>query len=293
MIPVTQHSTAFQIVDVKKTFDTADGRQVQALDGVSFEVEAGQLVCMVGPTGCGKTTLLRLMAGLETPTGGQILLEGKPVVRPGADRGMVFQQYSLFPWRTVLKNVTFGLEMKGLPKKDQLKRARRAIQQVGLNKFEKAYPYELSGGMQQRVAIARALVNEPQILLMDEPYGSLDESTRLKLQDVLLALCRDHQKTVLFVTHSLDEAVYLSDRVVVLGGMPGQVVGDLTIDMPHPRERVSQQFVECLLHIRQVIADSALNDNGVDLVPVQRLNGHLPTPGPCCFQDIEPQRKNP
>jgi NitT/TauT family transport system ATP-binding protein len=209
---------------------------------------------------------------------------------------MVFQQYSLFPWRTALKNVAFGLEMKGLPKADQLARSRHALHQVGLKGFEKAYPYELSGGMQQRVAIARALVNEPQILLMDEPYGSLDELTRLKLQDVLLALCRDHQKTVLFITHSLDEAVYLSDRVVVLGGMPGRVVGDLAIDLPHPRERVSQAFVERLLHIRQIIADSALAGGDVDFKRVEplakSLNGNATTTGPCCFQDIESDRIN-
>jgi len=286
---MAQVNAKLQIQEMKKVFYTEDGRQVRALEEVNLNVHAGELVCLVGPTGCGKTTLLRLVAGLDVPTQGKILLDGQPVAGPGADRGMVFQQYSLFPWRTTLKNVTFGLEIKKQPKSKQVVLARKALAQVGLEKFEKAYPYELSGGMQQRVAIARALVNEPQVLLMDEPYGALDERTRQKLQDVLLALCQDKQKTVLFITHSLDEAVYLSDRVVVLGGMPGKVVGDIPINLPHPRQRVSQAFVEQLLQIRQVIADSTLDGAGMGddkqhPLPQRALN--LSNATPCCFQDV-------
>jgi len=247
-----------QLEGVDKVFLAEDGRQVHALRDVNLEIREGELVCLVGPTGCGKTTLLRMVAGLESPTAGDILLDGRPVSGPGADRGMVFQQYSLFPWRSALANVTFGLEVKGIPRRDQLQRAQKALAQVGLEKFAKASPYELSGGMQQRVAIARALVNQPEVLLMDEPYGSLDERTRQTLQDVLLNLCSQEKKTVLFITHSLDEAVYLADRVVIMGGMPGRVIGDVALALPHPRERVSQPFVEALLHIRQVIADGAL-----------------------------------
>ncbi len=247
-----------QLKGVDKVFQAEDGRQVHALRDLNLAVREGELVCLVGPTGCGKTTLLRMVAGLESPSAGDILLDGRPVSGPGADRGMVFQQYSLFPWRSALANVTFGLEVKGIPRRDQLQRAQKALAQVGLGKFAKAFPYELSGGMQQRVAIARALVNQPEVLLMDEPYGSLDERTRQTLQDVLLHLCSQEKKTVLFITHSLDEAVYLADRVVIMGGMPGRVIGDVALELPHPRERVSQPFVEALLHIRQVIADGAL-----------------------------------
>jgi len=247
-----------QLEGVDKVFLAEDGRQVHALRDVNLEIREGELVCLVGPTGCGKTTLLRLVAGLESPTAGDILLDGRPVSGPGADRGMVFQQYSLFPWRSALANVTFGLEVKGIPRRDQLQRAQKALAQVGLEKFAKASPYELSGGMQQRVAIARALVNQPEVLLMDEPYGSLDERTRQTLQDVLLNLCAQERKTVLFITHSLDEAVYLADRVVIMGGMPGRVIGHVALELPHPRERASQPFVEALLHIRQLIADGAL-----------------------------------
>lgn len=243
-----------QIRDVSKVFRTDDDRVVEALSPVSFELHEGELVCLVGPTGCGKTTLLRMVAGLEKPSTGAILVDGKSVDGPGADRGMVFQQYSLFPWRTALSNVAFGLEMQGVSKKERIKRSKKALEEVGLSEFAGAFPYELSGGMQQRVAIARALVNEPHLLLMDEPFGSLDERTRQLLQDVLIDLRSSGKKLMLLVTHNLDEAVYLADRVLILGGMPGRVIGDVRIKSQYPRNRLSQEFVDYLLQIRQIIA---------------------------------------
>jgi len=223
-----------------RTFD-AGGSAVTALADVSIEVRKREFISVIGPSGCGKSTLIRILAGLDYPTGGAIYLDGNPVAGPGADRGMVFQNYTLFPWLTVEKNVMFGLKMKGVSKKAAREQALHWLEVVGLSRFADAYPNELSGGMKQRVAIARALANEPRILLMDEPFGALDAQTRCEMQAHLLRIWESVDVTVLFITHDLDEAVYLSDRIVVLGAHPGRVLE--IIDVPVRRPRSAEQFL--------------------------------------------------
>jgi NitT/TauT family transport system ATP-binding protein len=212
-----------ELRNITKTFKTEEG-ELTALESINLAINPSEFLCIIGPSGCGKSTLLRLIAGLDDPSSGEILLDGKELRGPSLDRGMVFQEYSLFPWRTVLKNVTFGLEIQGIDKQEQYKIAKEYIELVGLKGFEKRYPYELSGGMKQRVAIARALATEPAILLMDEPFGSVDAQTRNILQEELLEIWKRTKKTILFVTHSVDEAVYLADRVAVVSSRPGCLV---------------------------------------------------------------------
>jgi NitT/TauT family transport system ATP-binding protein len=219
----------------------AGGNTVTALSEVSIDVRKREFISVIGPSGCGKSTLIRILAGLDYPTGGAIYLDGKPVAGPGADRGMVFQNYTLFPWLTVEKNVMFGLKMKGVGRKAAREQAQHWLEVVGLSRFAESYPNELSGGMKQRVAIARALANEPRILLMDEPFGALDAQTRCEMQSHLLRIWESVDVTVLFITHDLDEAVYLSDRIVVLGAHPGRVLE--IIDVPVSRPRSVEQFL--------------------------------------------------
>ncbi len=228
------------ITKVSKTFISKDCT-TQALDNVSLEVRDDEFVCILGPSGCGKTTLLRIIAGLDTPTAGEILLEGTRIERPGQDRGMVFQDYSLFPWRTVIDNIAFGLEVLGIDKKKRYESAREYLRLLDLEKFENNFPYELSGGMRQRIAIVRALINNPKLLLMDEPFGALDAQTRNNMQAELLRIWEKKHKTILFVTHSVDEAVYLADRIVVMSARPGTVKEIFTIDLLRPRIRTSQE----------------------------------------------------
>jgi len=235
--------TKLKLVDVTKIFG-AEKEEMKALESINLEVKENEFLCFIGPSGCGKTTLLRLIAGLDKPTSGRILLDGKEVEKPGQDRGMVFQEFSLFPWRTVIKNVTFGLEIQGIDRGEQYKIAKEYIELVGLKGFENRHPYELSGGMKQRVAIARALATEPSILLMDEPFGSVDAQTRNILQEELLEIWKRTKKTVLFVTHSVDEAVYLADRVAVMSARPGCLVKCLDVDIPRPRKRTSVEVNE-------------------------------------------------
>ncbi|MFB6140592.1 MAG: ABC transporter ATP-binding protein [Halosimplex sp.] len=229
---------------VTKVFGVEDGDPVRALDGVSFSVEEGEFVCIVGPSGCGKTTLFRIIAGLESATDGEVRLDGEPVTGPAMDRGMVFQEYGLFPWRTVVENVAFGLEQQDLPAEDRRRRAQEMIDLVGLDGFEDAYPNELSGGMKQRVGIARALAVDPALLLMDEPFGSVDAQTRDMLHDELLDIWSETGKTVLFVTHDVEEAVKLADRVVVLSSGPGTVAEVVDVDLERPRTRTDAAFGE-------------------------------------------------
>ncbi|HEX6277493.1 MAG TPA: ABC transporter ATP-binding protein [Polyangiaceae bacterium] len=212
-----------------------------ALSNVSFEVRQREFISVIGPSGCGKSTLIRILAGLDYPTGGEARLDGRAIRGPGADRGMVFQGYTLFPWLSVLGNVMFGLKMKGMTGRQAQRVARDWLERVSLGKFAEHYPSQLSGGMKQRVAIARALANEPRILLMDEPFGALDAQTRSAMQAHLLEICARVDVTVLFITHDLDEAVYLSDRIVVLGAHPGRVVE--IIDVPVTRPRGPEQFL--------------------------------------------------
>lgn len=230
------------VKNVSRTFSKKEDKsEMQALENINFDVEDGEFVCILGPSGCGKTTLLRIVAGLETQTSGEITLNGVPITGPDPKRGMVFQQYSLFPWRTVIDNITFGLEMQGMGKGEARKQVEKYLDLVGLGQFKNSYPHELSGGMQQRAAIARALANEPEVLLMDEPFGALDAQTRNILQDELLKIWEQKHVTFLFVTHSVDEAVFLSDRIVVMTSRPGRVKEIIKVELPRPRSRTSPE----------------------------------------------------
>jgi len=229
MIQVQHVSHAFEL-SVKEGV-----RRVPALWDVSFEARDSEFLCILGPSGCGKTTLLRIVAGLIKPENGQVREDGKPLGPPGVDRCMVFQQFGLLPWRTVRSNVEFGLELQGVSRSERKERAQRFIDLTGLTGFEHHFPHQLSGGMQQRVGIARALSMEPSTLLMDEPFSAVDAHTRELLQEELLRIWERDAKTVLFVTHSIDEAIYLADRVLVMDARPGRIKEDLPVDLPRPR----------------------------------------------------------
>ncbi len=244
------------IRDLGKAFPKDDGTVTQALADVNLDIRDREFVCMVGPSGCGKTTLLRIIAGLETPTAGEVTVDGNAVIGPDPKRGMVFQEYSLFPWRRVIDNVAFGLEMKGVGKEERRKTADHYIDMVGLSQFRNAYPFELSGGMRQRVAIARALANDPDVLLMDEPFGALDAQTRNRMQRELLSLWAGTKQTIIFVTHSVDEAVYLADRIVVLSQRPGTVREIISIPWSRPRDRTSAEFAEVRRRVLDMINET-------------------------------------
>jgi len=232
------------ILDVQnlgKRFETAKG-SVTALQDICFKTHRREFVTVIGPSGCGKSTLIRILAGLESATSGQVLLGGHPVSEPGPDRGMVFQGYTLFPWLTVKKNVMFGLRNQGISPANAESEAMQWIDLVGLERFSDSYPDQLSGGMKQRVAIARALAAKPRILLMDEPFGALDAQTRCKMQSYLLEIWKNIDITILFITHDLDEAIYLADRILVLKANPGEV--HEVIEVPVPRPRSPEQFIE-------------------------------------------------
>lgn len=229
---------------ISQSFEKDSGESTKALEDVSLEIEDGEFVCIIGPSGCGKTTLLRIIAGLDIPDSGQVTLDGDTITVPDPRRGMVFQEYSLFPWRTVMENITFGMEMQHVPQAERLKTAEEYLNLVGLEQFRNSYPYELSGGMRQRVAIVRALANNPSVLLMDEPFGALDAQTRNLLQQELLQIWSKKKITILFVTHSVDEAVYLADRIVVMSARPGKVKEIVTVTLPRPRDRTSRQANE-------------------------------------------------
>jgi len=221
---------------VSRTFPgPRGGPPTRALEPTSLAVADNDFICLLGPSGCGKSTLLRIVAGLDTPTAGRVLLDGAPVTGPGADRGMVFQSYTLFPWLTVKDNICFGLREKAVPAAEQERLARHYVERVGLTGFEGHYPKMLSGGMQQRTALARALANDPKILLLDEPFGALDNQTRTLMQELLLGIWEAERKTVLFVTHDIDEAIFMANRVAVLTARPGRIKSDVAIDLPHPR----------------------------------------------------------
>ena len=211
------------------------GTPTRALEPIDLKVADNDFVTILGPSGCGKSTLLRLVAGLDQATTGRIVLDGRPVTGPGADRGMVFQSYTLFPWLTVADNIAFGLREKGVPAPQRTTVVRDWLGRVGLQGFEHHYPKQLSGGMQQRTAIARALANDPAILLLDEPFGALDNQTRGLMQELLLGIWERERKTVLFVTHDIEEAIFLASRVLVMTARPGRIKADIAIELPHPR----------------------------------------------------------
>jgi NitT/TauT family transport system ATP-binding protein len=225
-----------QIEHVQQTYvDQYNGERVTAIDDVNFTIPEGQFVSLFGPSGCGKTTMLNIVAGFVKATGGRVLLAGEQITEPGVDRGVVFQDFALFPWMTVEKNVAFGLKMRGMPKPQRLEEARRMIGLVGLEGFERKYPHELSGGMRQRAGVARVLATEPTMMLMDEPFASIDAQTRRTLQQEVLRIWETQRPTVLFVTHDVEEAIFMADRVVVLSGRPSTVAADLDVTLPRPR----------------------------------------------------------
>lgn len=221
--------------DLTKTYTTQNGSIVKALGPVSVQISRGEFVSLVGPSGCGKSTLLKILAGLTSPTMGEFYLNGAPVIGPGRERAIVFQEFALFPWRTVASNIAFGLENYRVPRPERESQALALIERLGLKGFERNYPHELSGGMKQRVGIARALIMKPEILLMDEPFASLDAQMREILQEELERLWMETQKTVVFITHSIDEALFLSDRVIVMSARPGQITMEQPLVFPRPR----------------------------------------------------------
>ena len=229
------------VQDVHKVFQSG-GQDVHALKAINLEVKQGEFVCLLGPSGCGKSTLLNAVAGFSLPSSGGITVDGQPITTPGPDRGMVFQEYALFPWMTVEQNIAFGLQIKGTAKPTIQAKVDELLGLLHLADFRKRFPKDLSGGMRQRVAIARVLALDSPILLMDEPFGALDALTRRNLQDELLRLWTELRKTILFVTHSIEEALYLADRTVVMTYRPGTIKRDLVIDLPRPRDVASPAF---------------------------------------------------
>ena len=224
-----------ELVDVGVTYRRRGGGETIALARTSLTIAPGEFICIVGPSGCGKTTLLHALDGLQTPTSGRILIDGREITGPGRDRAMVFQSASLMPWRTVVRNVTYGLELHGVPLRDAIPRAQAMIDLVGLTGFEDRHPGELSGGMQQRVNLARALVIDPEVILLDEPFAALDAQTRELMQTELLRVWDETKKTAVFITHQISEAVYLADRVVVMSARPGHVKAIVPVPIPRPR----------------------------------------------------------
>jgi ABC-type nitrate/sulfonate/bicarbonate transport system ATPase subunit len=241
------------IRDITLAFESKRQKSIVALDQTSIEIGENEFAVIVGPSGCGKSSLLRVAAGLMKPTTGSVLVDGKQVTRPGRDRGMVFQSYTLFPWLNVLDNVAFGPSISGMEKDERVRLAAEYIMQVGLQGFERAYPKQLSGGMMQRVAMARALANNPEILLMDEPFGALDSQTRSLMQELLLKVWERHKKTVLFVTHDIDEAILLGDSVYVMTARPGKIKQRLPIRFERPRSADLQTMPEFVALKRQIM----------------------------------------
>lgn len=267
-----QRPVILEVKGLQKEFETPQGT-ITALKNINFKTYKREFVCVIGPSGCGKSTLIRILAGLENKTAGKVLLDGRDVSLPGPDRGMVFQGYTLFPWLTVKKNVMFGLELSGKSKMAADEEARQWIALVGLEKFENSYPHQLSGGMKQRVAIARALANQPRILLMDEPFGALDAQTRAKMQSYLMEIWQNIDITILFITHDLDEAIYLADRILVLKAHPGEIQEVIEVPVPqprHPEQILSPEFLATRKRLEQLIhppeADVGLNGDHLNMV---------------------------
>lgn len=250
-----------QVDKVSLRYQKPDGGVFTALDQVSFEVPDQQFAVLVGPSGCGKSSLLYLTAGLNEPTEGEIYVGGQQVQGPGADRGMVFQSYTLFPWLTVRQNVEFGLKRRGMAAAQRKEIVDYYVNEVGLTGFADNYAKQLSGGMMQRVAIARALANDPQILLMDEPFGALDSQTRLQMQQLLLRVWGNSKKTVLFVTHDIDEAIFMANKVAIFSARPGRIKTEIAVDFPHPRDytlKTSPEFMALKARVTEEIRTETL-----------------------------------
>jgi NitT/TauT family transport system ATP-binding protein len=268
---IYQRPVVMNVRGLGKAFDTAGG-PVQVLSDLTFQVHRREFVCVIGQSGCGKSTLIRILAGLEEATVGSVDVDGKPVAGPGADRGMVFQSYTLFPWLTVKGNVMFGLRQKGVPRRQAEDEARRWVDVMGLNAFVDAYPYQLSGGMKQRVAIARALANQPRVLLMDEPFGALDAQTRAQLQAYLHQIWMNVDVTIVFITHDLDEAVLMADRTIVLSSRPGRIAEIVEVPLLQPRvpETIFHpRFIATRLRLEEWIHPKG--QNGPEKHPVKRV----------------------
>ncbi|MCP1243322.1 ATP-binding cassette domain-containing protein [Acetobacter lambici] len=263
MAQIKQRDYVLEIDRVTKVFTQKKNRTV-ALDAIEFGVHRRELVCVVGPSGCGKSTLVRILAGLEDATSGQILMNGKPVRGPGSDRGMVFQKYTLFPWLDVCRNVMFGIEMGGVDRLEAQRQAMQWLQMIGLEQFATAFPHQLSGGMQQRVAIARALAASPRVLLMDESFSALDAQTRTKMQNYLMEIWRKIDITIVFITHDLDEAIYLADRILVLKPNPGRVEEVIEVPLSRPRraeQMTSDEFLATKAHLEGLIRSFGTSDD--------------------------------
>ncbi|MEM9417638.1 MAG: ABC transporter ATP-binding protein [Planctomycetota bacterium] len=253
---INQRPVLLDLDGLNKIFISPTGQKIQALSDFDLRIHQRELITVVGPSGCGKSTMIRIIAGFETPTTGEVRLDGNPIETPGADRGMVFQSYTLFPWLSVKDNVKFGLKMANDPAAKSDEVALEWIDTVGLSGFADHYPHQLSGGMKQRVAIARALAPKPRILMMDEPFGALDARTRAQMQNHLLEIWRDVDVTILFITHDLDEAVYLADRVLVLGSHPGHIKALVDVPLPRPRQHeqiFDPRFVETKRYVEHLI----------------------------------------
>jgi len=251
-----------EISGVSRIFPGVNGRPpVTALQPTTLNIARNDFVTILGPSGCGKSTLLRIVAGLDRPTTGTVVAAGRPVTGPGVDRGMVFQSYTLFPWLSVRENIAFGLREKGVAEKEKWEIVDSYIDKVGLRGFENHWPKQLSGGMQQRTAIARALANDPRILLLDEPFGALDNQTRALMQELLLGIWEREQKTVLFITHDIEEAVFMASRVVTMTARPGRIKSITPVDLPHPRHytiKASPEFSALRLKLTEEIRSEAL-----------------------------------
>jgi len=238
---------AIEVKNINKSFESMTNEDLVVLKDINLHIDDGEFVCFLGPSGCGKTTLLRLIAGLDQPTSGEIVADGEVVEKPSGDRTVIFQQYSLFPWFTVLQNVVFGLQMtKNGTKKEYIEAAERYLDSVGLIDFKDSYPHELSGGMKQRVAIIRSLLNHSPILLMDEPFSALDMQNRHKLQEQLIGVWKRFENTIVFITHDVDEAIFLADKIVILDRNPGRIAKIVEVDIERPRNRESKEFLVLL-----------------------------------------------
>lgn len=235
-------NTGLEIVHLSKTFISTDSSRILALEDINLHVENGKFISIIGPSGCGKTTFLRIIAGLERPSEGKVLLDSEELKEPNPSIGLVFQEYALFPWRTVFENIEFGLEIKEVPKRERKEKVLEYISIVGLEGFEAKYPKELSGGMKQRVAIARTLINKPKVLLMDEPFASVDSQTRDNLQEFLLWLWSKRKETVIFVTHNIEEGLFLGEIVIQLSSRPGKIISTFNVGIKYPRDRTSIEF---------------------------------------------------
>lgn len=257
---MTTNKSFLSVRNVNKTFTSGSGQQHIAVQDVNLEIGEREFVSIIGHSGCGKSTLLRMVAGLESCEHGSIELDGRSVVGPAAERGLVFQEYALFPWRTVRENIGFGLELRNAPKSEIDSTVSRFIDMIGLTNFENSLPWELSGGMRQRVAIAAVLANDPKMLLMDEPFGALDAQTRLTMQTELARIWDETRKAVLFITHSVDEAVYLSQRVVVMKARPGEIKDIVDIDLPFPRDTTSPEFNNVRSQLLRMLLDDGVTD---------------------------------